>query len=730
MFLAIGPALADTVALWLFDEPAGAPNRALLEDWTINGSDLTLNQGARITAGRFGNCLEIMGGGGRTAIRRYIDPSPLNLGDFDWTWETWVRLKAAARPGDIIFELRRGPFDKGPKCGLAAGETPAELVFVCEAAGIERQTLKTNADVLRGADDSWHHLAITYESSLRRLTHWVDGKKLDSVVLASPLKSFASNGENNLAIGADINGWHAFPAFFDEMRVSKTVVYRGDFAPPASFAPAAEPIALGPGPRLFIDDALIDKSENLKRVTHQPKRLPEPILRQRKIRDGWEQQWGSLSVEYDSSRRIYRLWANVKNVGFEEPDFYATTYWESDDGVHWREPELGVIEFGGSRKHNVIMTGRTHNIRFHVGILDEGPDAADPSRRYKIAYFPLDWRQDHTNGLNVGFSADGIHWKAYEGNPVLRHWDVTEGRPGCAVSVADINDIFFDKDRKLYVQTYKTYALPGEYPMAAGKRDGRWREINDKVPGYRRIIGLCTSEDFVHWTNLQRVMMPDDLDTPELQFYSMSLIKRGDLYIGHVRCLDDQAEADGTGWMELATSRDLYHWTRHRDVFFDRNRKPGQWDSAICWHARPIIVGDEMWFYFSGLGGGHKSGERHIGLARMRLDGYVSRDAGASGGVLRTRLLIPNGQGLTVNAVVKGQMLVRVLDKAGKPLPGFDWTDCRPIKGDSTAHTVNWKGSFAALRGRPVRLEFRLRDAQLYGFGLSETAGASGGKRD
>ena len=108
---------------------------------------------------------------------------------------------------------------------------------------------------------------------------------------------------------------------------------------------------------------------------------------------------------------------------------------------------------------------------------------------------------------------------------------------------------------------------------------------------------------------------------------------------GYVRgecpaCGDSPAiAADHDGWTWTAKiDQDLYHWTRHRDVFFDRNPIKGSWDGKITWHGRPVIVDDEMWFYYTGMGAGHKTGERHTGLAKLRKDGYVSRDAGEERG--------------------------------------------------------------------------------------------------
>ena len=723
----LAPGIKDTtVALWLFDEPIETPNRGLLEDWTKHGNDLTLQPGAHIAPGRFGNALEIIAGGERTAVRRYIDSTGLNLGDEDWTWEFWLQMKAAALAGDVLFQMRQGPFDKGPISGLSMGEKGERIEFVCEGAEI-KQTLKTSPDVFLGRAEGWHHIAFTYAASSRKLTHWVNGKQLDSVTLAAAPKRLNPNGENNLCLGADVNGWHALPAYFDEVRVSSAVVYEQPFAPPESFAPPREPLELGAGPHLFVDDGLIAESQHVVRTTHSPERRPEPLIREREIRPGWTQQCGGNTVLYDPESKKFKLWMCVKNVGFPEPDFYASTYWESDDGIHWKAPELGALEFDGHRRHNIIMTGRLHNLRFHSdGILDEGPHAKDPSRRYKVGYFALDWRQDHTNGFNVAFSPDGIHWKHYkEKSPVLRHWPVDEGYPGAGITVADVNDLYYDRDRDLYIQTYKTYALPYEYSLSPVRITGRWREVNDVVRGFRRIVGLCTSKDFIHWEGLQRIIVPDDNDPPELQFYGLGVYKRGDLYIGFLPCLDDEAggSGDGVGWMELATSRDLYHWQRHRDVFFDRNQDPTAWDSSIAWHRRPIVVGDETWFYYGGMGSGHKTGKREWGLAKMRRDGFVSRDAGDQPATLRTVSFtapIAAGSRLVLNAAVRkrGSIKVGVTDADGEPVNGYSSAQCLAVTDDAVVIPVQWQraSELPDLTEKKIRLEFVLENASLYGF--------------
>jgi hypothetical protein len=57
-------------------------------------------------------------------------------------------------------------------------------------------------------------------------------------------------------------------------------------------------------------------------------------------------------------------------------------------------------------------------------------------------------------------------------------------------------------------------------------------------------------------------------------------------------------------------------------------------------------------------------------------------------------------------------------DERGKPIDGFDASDCEPLPGDSLRHPIRWNAPLATLRRRPVRLEFAARDARLYGFEL------------
>ena len=63
-------------------------------------------------------------------------------------------------------------------------------------------------------------------------------------------------------------------------------------------------------------------------------------------------------------------------------------YAESEDGLHWRKPELGLIEFNGNTRNNLVQRG-AHG----AGVFFD-PTDADPARRYQAALQRLHRRRD------------------------------------------------------------------------------------------------------------------------------------------------------------------------------------------------------------------------------------------------------------------------------------------------------------------------------------------------
>ena len=108
----------------------------------------------------------------------------------------------------------------------------------------------------------------------------------------------------------------------------------------------------------------------------------------------------------------------------------------------------------------------------------------------------------------------------------------------------------------------------------------------------------------------------------------------------------------------------------------------------------------------------------------IRVDGFVSVQAPLSGGELTTRTLQFDGTRLEINfsTSAAGSLRVELQDANGKPIPDFTLADCHRQFGDQLDRVVSWKqvADVSGLAGKPVRLKFELRDADLYSFRFPE----------
>ena len=437
-----------------------------------------------------------------------------------------------------------------------------------------------------------------------------------------------------------------------------------------------KPIRLSEGPHLFIDDYLVAECRSVKRRVNCPKRdpkIPNPLV------TGKEDECVApyTTVVCDPETGHFRLWYNIYKAKHKDGSARFALL-ESEDGVHWIRPHRVLKEPGP--------------VNFGCSVLDEGPNFSDPSERYKLA-----WWND--GGMKIAVSADGEEWRMFAPRPVFRHNH-------------DINNLVRDTLRDCYVATFSVHA---EGPEWAGKR---------------RCSMQTRSKDLIHWEKPWYILTPDDnIEPGQTQFYSMQgHLIRGDLWIGLVKVLHDDWRAPGTpegafgvGYTTLAWTRDGAHWIRDLEPFFEPDPNPKAWDHAHAWMDYQLPVGDEVWIYYGGYKYGHKMDRwegRQLGLVKMPRDRYVSRDAGAEEGTLRTPPVVLTGKGITVNADVKGNLRLRLLDADGTPLDGFDLTDCEAVRGDDLAHRIRWKGTWNSVKDRPVRIDFVMREARLYGFSL------------
>jgi len=464
------------------------------------------------------------------------------------------------------------------------------------------------------------------------------------------------------------------------------------------------PIRLVKGRHLFIDDLLISESSNLQATLHHPEKLGKPIVQGKDSPDQNGQPYAT--VLYDEAIHRFRMWYNA----CRPDDRVFVSYMESEDGIHWIRPHKDLFEIYGFGCSVTYMSP------------DEEPDAA---RRYKMIYWSgsnpdVKYYRDSRAGLCVAFSADGLEWTKYDGNPVLlTSWeDSVLGDPRGVGSIrwrscaADIIQSTWDPCLKLHVAQVKTWTWPPD-------ELGRVSPTGDGMG--RRLASVITSPDFIHWTEPQRSFVPEPNDPSLLEFYACRSKIRGNQHVNFTCILNDDV-GSGIGYTVLSTSKDGGHsWKRMKEPWLDRTSwNPEAFDHAVAWVADAITVGEKEYIYYGCYNVGHKTfNDRTLSVAFLRKDGFVSRDAfGSSPGRLATPLLVLDADRLLVNAKVWGELSLRLLDEGGAPLPGLDAQDIQPISGDSTQHEVKSKGALASLKGKPVRLEFAWRNGELYGLEL------------
>ncbi|MBN2270204.1 MAG: hypothetical protein JXN61_06295, partial [Sedimentisphaerales bacterium] len=115
--------------------------------------------------------------------------------------------------------------------------------------------------------------------------------------------------------------------------------------------------------------------------------------------------------------------------------------------------------------------------------------------------------------------------------------------------------------------------------------------------------------------------------------------------------------------------------------------------------------------------------EEADGIARLviRRDGFISVRAGYSGGEFVTPVVTFDGGELVLNidTSAAGQVQVEILDDQSGPISGYTLADCDEIyTANEVNRIVRWNGESAigGLAGRPIRLRFVMRDADLYAF--------------
>ena len=491
-------------------------------------------------------------------------------------------------------------------------------------------------------------------------------------------------------------------------------------------------VDVGTAKQLFVDDHVIGSLEGAFRVLNQPVKYEgNPIIELKPAQTvGSDNKVVVMgSVLYDEDESLYKMWYDAANYRWSSVHLaYAT----SRDGIHWDLPNLGLLEFQGSKDNNLVFfeegSGEV------AGGVFKDPVAKEPQRLYKMIYHTHGTGhgtgrglESDGNGIGVAFSPDGIHWTRATDKPVIPMADSP-------------NPVLWDARLGKYVA--HTRVNPVYYPPDWGTRKDLRDELHPGPEGFfmRREVLQSVSDDFLKWEPRGIIMAADREDPPwNQQFYNMEFMPYGDVYFGFISVYHtlpgmETKVTEGPAWtdtvdIQLTYSRDGRTWHRagDRQVFLPLGGKEGDFDWSMLYiMQKPLVVKDEIWFYYVGFSGRHWAVNRKevqggaVGLAKLRLDGFVSIDAGD--GVFTSRPLRMSGDQLMLNAdASQGSIRVEILGEDGLPLKGFSTADAVALTGDSVRQNARWKqgGSLARLKGRPIVLRFHMDRSKLFSFQFS-----------
>ena len=512
---------------------------------------------------------------------------------------------------------------------------------------------------------------------------------------------------------------------------------------------------------LLLDEALIEEENGITRAVQAGRK--QPFVMEPDEDKPWEYCGPGMSKRihlygttlYDDLAGKYRMWYfgrmgphwRVPSGNYQIPGLYVprtdakpyacngvtadrygrafvdndrgdlTLYAESDDGINWVKPDLGVFTFNGSADNNIVWD--LHGASVFIDRAE-----SDPGKRYKAIGFCRRYRS-----IFLLTSADGIHWDDSDHlQPVLRRsnegtFNVTYDAAGSVYRAYSI-ERFADREKRRVI-------CYSESPSLAGP----WKD----------------SRPILEPTNWDDEVARRKYGALRAEFHNLSAFRYNNILIGLLGALYVTAEqipgeanqipCDGPIDAQIVYSRDGISWLhgdRERTAAIPRGRADAFDRGMIIGTAKePIIEGDELHWYYTGCE--HTHGEvdmekriKRLGRATWQRDRFVAL-AAAEGMVTTKPLRPPTGaRGLEVNAdAADGQLRVELCGPDGRILDGFSREDCVPLQTDELHWQVRWKNAARfnwrapGSNGAPhtvegaVQIRFILNRSKLYSFTFS-----------
>jgi len=406
------------------------------------------------------------------------------------------------------------------------------------------------------------------------------------------------------------------------------------------------------------------------------------------------------------------LWMWYLGQGDDERWIERVCLAKSRDGYHWEKPELGLVEYRGSKRNNLVdMLGGAYHISACVVFYE--PDEPDPTRRFKAVVETTKYPDLFT----VAFSADGLTWHETERRPDLPSCEMSGGTRfnGC-------------------------YYLSGH----GGKHFGSLRQLV-----------TFASYDFEHWIEASCLGLRRENIPPRPMVYGdhqgeqvhlgAALWNRGNVIVGlygqwHGPDNNDRRHVEMD--LGLVVSNDALHYREPIPDF--RMVEAGEDDFAHLptpfkfKHSGLVQgqgfenIGEETLFWYAPWPEQLSNGVRVARWQRDRLGYFQASDLKLKSAQPRHVISAPidlEGRPARVALNVDGlseyaQLGVEILDERFRPLAGYAAEECAPLES-GFEQTVAWQGDERIEAAGPIRIRvnftgIRPEDPQVYAIYVRE----------
>ena len=476
---------------------------------------------------------------------------------------------------------------------------------------------------------------------------------------------------------------------------------------------AEKMLDIGSRRELFVDRLLVDELKGTTLRLHRPTSGGKCI----KLDKPWEGHANGPKVVFKLDDNLL-MYYRAMSVNRGDVNGRTCVAVSKDHGDTWTKPALGLTSFGEHADTNIVADTGGNALEV-IPWLDTRP-GVPKAERVKAFYSEAVSGEEHTafrdpkgpKRLVMFGAADGFTFHKLDPQPEI----VSKLRN----SFDGGNTMFWSDVEQQYVLYFRI-----------------WDE--------GRSIGRMTSKDFLHWEDPQPMTYGD---SPREQLYTnqtQPYFRAPHIYLAPAArfmerrrvVTDEQVKQIG-----LQTSQGVFFGndcsdtvllstrpgtTEYARTFMEAFVRPGlgygNWTSRTNYPLTGILpYGENQVMLF--IARNYMQDDWHIERLLLRTDGFSSVNAPWAGGEMITRAFKFAGKQLEINysTSAAGSIRVELQDADGKPLPGFTAEDSEEIIGDEIRRIVRWqgRGDVSSLAGKPVRLRFVMKDADLYSLKFEE----------